>query len=177
MPVLSDTYCGDLARLLRLQPEDDLLEVACGSGAFLKKRAAHVRHVVGLDHSDIQLRRARKRNRDRIAAGTVEIVKGDAAALPWPDDRFSAVTCNCVDCVARPPESLKEMQRVLRPGGRVALAFAYYPNEAKARKAEQFWGFPTWTEAEVGALLANAGFSHITLSHNKNNLFATATKD
>ena len=48
MPLFSDSYCGDLARLLDLQPEDDVLDVACGSGAFLHKRAAHVRHVAGI---------------------------------------------------------------------------------------------------------------------------------
>jgi ubiquinone/menaquinone biosynthesis C-methylase UbiE len=177
MPVLSGTYCGDVAGLLRLLPDDEILDVACGSGVFLKQRAAHVSHVAGLDHSDIQLRMARKRNRDRIAAGTAEIVKGDATALPWPDDRFSAVTCNCVGCFAQPLESLKEMYRVLRPGGRAVLSFDYYPDEEKARNAEQRWGLPTWTEAEVGTLIRDAGFSRIALSHNKNNLFAKATKN
>ncbi len=177
MPLLSDAYCGNLAELLRLQPEDEVLDVACGSGLFLAKRALHVRYVAGLDHSDIQLRMARKRNRDRITAGTAEIVKGDAAALPWPDERFSAVTCNCVGCFGQPRESLKEMCRVLRRGGRVALSFDYYPNEEKARNAEQWWGLPTWTETEVRTMMEDAGFSRITLSHTKNNLFAAAIRD
>ena len=176
MPALSDTYCGNLAELLHLQPEDEVLDVACGSGVFLKKRAACARYLAGLDHSDIQLRMARKRNRARIAAGTAEIVKGDTAALPWPDNRFSAVTCNCAGCFAQPRESIKEMYRVLRPGGRAALGFDYCPDEEKARKAEQRWGLPAWTEPEVRAMMEDAGFSRITLSHGKVNLFAAALK-
>lgn len=176
MPLLSDTYCGDLAELLDLQPGDEVLDVACGSGVFLRKRAAHVRYIAGLDHSDIQLQLARKRNRERIAAGSAEIVKGDSAALPWPDERFTAVTCNCVGCFARPVESIKEMRRVLRHGGRVALGFDYYPDEDKARKAERWWGLPAWIEPEVRAMMEDAGFSHVTFSHNKNNLFVAARK-
>ena len=116
MPLFSDTYCGDLAGLLDLQPEDDVLEVACGSGVFLKKCAPRVRYVAGLDHSEIQIKMARRRNRDRITAGTTEIVKGDSTALPWEDNRFSAVTCNCLGCFAQPLKSLGEMHRVLSSG-------------------------------------------------------------
>jgi SAM-dependent methyltransferase len=176
IPLFSDKYCGNLAELLDLQPEDEVLEVACGSGKFLKERAACARYIAGLEHSDIQLRMARKRNRRRIAAGTAEIVEGDSAALPWPDGRFSAVTCNCVGCFAQPRESMKEMYRVLRPGGRAAFGFDYYPDEEKARKAEQWWGLPAWTEPEVRAMIEEAGFSRITLSHDKINLFAAAVK-
>jgi hypothetical protein len=43
---------------------------------------------------EIQIRMARRRNRERIAAGTAEIVQGDAAALPWENGRFSAVACD-----------------------------------------------------------------------------------
>jgi ubiquinone/menaquinone biosynthesis C-methylase UbiE len=100
MVLLSDTYCSNLADLLRLRPEDEVLDVACGAGVFLKKRAAIARYVAGIDHSDIQFRMARRRNRERIAAATAEIVVGEAAALPRPDSRFTAVTCNCVGCFA-----------------------------------------------------------------------------
>jgi SAM-dependent methyltransferase len=176
MPVLSDARCGDLAGLLDLQPEDDLLEVACGSGKFLEERAAHVQYIAGLDHSDIQLKMARKRNWERIAAGTAEIVRGDSAALPWEDDRFSAVTCNCLGCFAQPLESLEEMYRVLRPGGRTVLSIDYYPTEERARRAAEWWGLPTWTEAEVRTMIEAAGFSQSSVSHNKRTLFVKAVK-
>lgn len=176
MPVLSGTYCGDLAELLDLQPEDDVLEVACGSGVFLKKCAPRVRYIAGVDHSEIQIKMARKRNRDRIAAGTAEIVLGDSTALPWEDDRFSAVTCNCLGCFAEPLLSLKEMHRVLKPGGRGVLSIDYYPSEERARKAEEWWGLPTWTEAEVRKMIENAGFSQLSFSPDKRLMFAKAIK-
>ena len=176
MPLLSDRYCGDLARLLDLQPEDDVLDVACGSGVFLHKRAAHVRHVAGVDQSGIQIRMARKRNRERIAAGTADIVQGDSTTLPWEDNRFSAVTCNCLGCFAEPLRSLKEMNRVLRPGGRAVLGFDFYPDDEKARKAEQKWGLPTWTEGELRRMMDDAGFSKTSISHDKTTTFVMAVK-
>ena len=72
-----------LAGHLDLRPDDDVLDVGCGSAGFLKYQAAHVRHVAGLDASAIQVGMARRRLAERIAAGTAEIVMGDAAALPW----------------------------------------------------------------------------------------------
>jgi ubiquinone/menaquinone biosynthesis C-methylase UbiE len=176
MVASSYTYCGNLIELLDPQPEDDVLEVACGPGVFVQRCAPWVRYVAGLDHSELQVKMARKRNRDRIAAGTTEIVKGDATALPWQNKRFSAVTCNCLGCFAEPLASLKEMHRVLNPGGRVVLSIDYYPNEEKARKAEHFWGLPVWHEGEVRKMMEDAGFSQFSVSHGKRLFFVKATK-
>jgi SAM-dependent methyltransferase len=108
-----------VARELDLQPDDDLLDVGCGSAAFLQRHAAHVRHVAGLDASEIPVGMARQRLADRLAAGTAEIVLGDAMAMPWPDDRFSIVTAYVLlEYVPDPLKALSEMHRVLRPGGR-----------------------------------------------------------
>jgi ubiquinone/menaquinone biosynthesis C-methylase UbiE len=147
--------------LIDLQPEDDLLDVACGTGWFLKKNAAHVHHIAGIDLHEIGISMARRRNRKRIAAGTAEIVLGDSAALPWEDNRFSAVTCNCLQCFAEPQKSVQEMHRVLRPGGRVLISAPYDPDEVKARKNEQKWGCHCWTEAELRKMIDNAGLSHV----------------
>ena len=176
MPLQSDAHCGDLAGLLALRPEDEVLDVACGAGVFLQKRASHVRHAAGIDHSEIQIRMARKRNRDGIVAGTVEIVWGDSAALPWKDDRFSAVACNCLSCLSQPQPSLQEMHRVLRPGGRVALSFDDHRDVATARREEQKWGLPAWTEPEFRTMLEEAGFSVASMSRAGKLAFARAVK-
>ena len=111
-----------MAEALDLRPEDELLEVACGSGVFLARHAATRGYVAGLDLSDVQIDLARERLVGRIAAGTAEIVKGDAAELPWEDGRFSAVTCMALmESFPEPSRALAEMFRVLRPGGRAVL--------------------------------------------------------
>jgi SAM-dependent methyltransferase len=111
------------AEILDLQADDEVLDVGCGTGAFLRTRASHVRRIAGLDHSEVAIAVALRENCERVAEGTAQFVVGDVTALPWPSETFSAVTSNCVDCyedVARP--ALEEMYRVLRPGGRAVVA-------------------------------------------------------
>lgn len=163
--------------MLDLQPGDDVLDVACGSGVFLQRYASHVHHMAGVDHSEIQIKMARKRNRDRIAAGTAEIVQGDSAALPWGEGLFSAVTCNSLGCFAEPLQSLQEMHRVLRPGGRMVLSTEFYPEDQAARRVGQKWGLPTWTEAELRKMLDQVGFANVSVSRDKTTMFTTATKE
>lgn len=179
MPVMFRSLYAKVARLLNLQPEDDVLDVACGSGAFLKRHASHVHHITGLDHSEIEINLAKRSNRDRIAAGTAQFVQGDAAALPWPDNNFSAVTCNCVSCFAEPQRALAEMCRVLRPGGRAVVVMDGTGNGRESRPpATDKAGIPflSWPEDQVRQLMANAGFTQVSLSRSKKTWFAEALK-
>ncbi len=166
----------EIARLLDLGAEDEVLDVACGSGAFLDKYAAHTERIAGLDHSDIQIKMARKRHRERIASGTADIRQGDATDLPWKEATFSAVTCNCLGCFAQPLPSLREMYRVLRPGGRAVLAFDYRENEQKAREFDQKYGLNYWNEGEVRQLMVQAGFSEMTVSRSGGTVLARVSK-
>lgn len=123
VPYLGGWLYEMFARRLDLQHDDDVLDVACGSGEFLRKHATHVRRVAGLDHSEDLIDIARHRNAERVAAGTAEFVVGDVTALPWDGNRFTVVTCNCIDCfAAKSTPALAEMYRVLQPGGRVLVA-------------------------------------------------------
>ena len=61
MPMAHKAFYGPAADLLRLEPTDELVEVACGSGVFLDRHARHVNRIAGLDLSDIQVRLARRR--------------------------------------------------------------------------------------------------------------------
>ena len=92
LPVVAVHFYTRVLRELRLRPDDELLDVGCGAGTLLA-RATRARNVAGLDASQIQVGLARRRLADRIAAGTAEVVHGDAESLPWPDGRFSVVTC------------------------------------------------------------------------------------
>jgi SAM-dependent methyltransferase len=111
-----------VARILELQPEDEVLDVACGSGVFLRDYAAHARRIAGLDQSEPMIEEALRQNGERVKAGTAEFVVGDAASLPWESDAFTVVTSNCVDCYeSKARIAIGEMYRVLKPGGRALL--------------------------------------------------------
>ena len=95
-------------------PEDEVLDACCGTGdlALAAERAGG--RVTGLDFSERMLERARRKS------GSVRWVRGDALALPFADGSFDAATVgfgirNVEDLEA----GLRELARVLRPGGRL----------------------------------------------------------
>ena len=156
-----------IAAEAKLQPEDDLLDVACGAGNFLAYHAPHVQQVAGLDISDLRVRMARRRLADRIAAGTARIVAGDAGTLPWPDGTFSTVTCMAsLELFTNPQAALNEMRRVLRPGGRVALTMGAKVSPKMARKCEKL-GWSVWTETDVQRMMSEAGFAGVSISYGR----------
>jgi SAM-dependent methyltransferase len=154
-----------MARELDLQPDDDLLEVGCGSGGLLAEQASHVGHVAGLDASELQVRMARERLADRIAAGTAEIVLGDAMALPWEDSRFSVVgSLNCLKFVPDPPKALREMHRVLRPGGRLVLTIDKQSDKWGRSGEVDAMGQWQWSEEDARRMMEEAGFADISVA-------------
>jgi ubiquinone/menaquinone biosynthesis C-methylase UbiE len=162
----------NVARVLKLQPEDDLVEVACGNGYFLKKYASHVRSVAGLDLSELCVKLATKKNKKRVAAKTAEFVQGEATQLPWEDNKFSAATSMASFMIfPKPLESLKEMHRVLRPGGRVVVGIEWNAEDGKDHSKDvKKYGMKLWTENEVRNMLDEAGFSDIAITYGKGHM-------
>jgi SAM-dependent methyltransferase len=157
----------NVAEMLAPQPDDDLLEVACGNGYFLERYASQVRSLAGLDLSEIGIRSAVRRHAERIAAGTAELVCGDATRLPWEDERFTAVTSmGSLPGLPQPAEALKEMYRVLRPGGRVVFSIEWNAEDGRDHSKEQAKsGYQIWTGEEVRGLMKEAGFSDVTITY------------
>lgn len=158
-----------MAAELGLQPDDDLLDVGCGSASLLAEHASHVRYVAGLDASEIQVGMARRRLAERLAAGSAEIVLGDAGRLPWDDGRFSVVTSlNTLKFVPDPEGALREMGRVLCPGGRVVVTMgeskqAYWGAAGESGTADA-WGQRQWSDAGAQRLMEAAGFADVAVS-------------
>jgi len=169
MPLAHSPIYKHVSKILDLQPEDDLAEVACGSGHFLKKYASHVRSIAGLDLSDVQVKMAKRKLRGRITAGTAEIVQGEASQLPWEDNRFSVVTTmGSMMGFPKPLESLKEMYRVLRPRGRAVVSIEFNAEDGKDHsKYVEKYGMWVWTEDEVRAMMEEAGFLEISVTYEK----------
>lgn len=119
------------------------------------------------DVSDLAVSSARKHLSAQIADGTAEIVLGDAAHLPWPDGRFSAVTClGSLDLMPEPERVLSEMRRVLRPDGRAVFTMgSRCPDEqARQKYAAQAW---CWTEEHLAQALHEAGFAHPLIRYHR----------
>src|SRR5207248_11413958 len=101
-----------LGRFLTLSGEERALDVGTGAGAFALALAPHVREVVGVDIVPELLAEARKR-----APANVELVEGDAVALPFERASFVVVTtARTLHHVERPELVVAVVVSVLRPG-------------------------------------------------------------
>ncbi|QTE28671.1 methyltransferase domain-containing protein [Pengzhenrongella sicca] len=111
-----------------LVPGQRLLDVGCGPGSITIDLAARVApgEVVGLDRSERVIHLARAAAREAGATGIVFDV-GDVYALPYPDASFDVVHAHQVlQHLVDPVAALRELRRVTRPGGLVAVRDADY---------------------------------------------------
>src|SRR5215216_5979235 len=114
------------AGLLDVQPADRVLEIGFGPGiaiAELARRATRGR-VVGVDHSELMVRQASRRNAAAVRAARVELRLGTAEQLPVFDEPFDKILAvNSLMFWDDPVARLKELRGLLRAGGRIAIAF------------------------------------------------------
>ncbi len=111
-----------------LSPGDVALDVACGTGDMtlqLQRRVGSDGHVIGSDFSERMLDLAREKGASRASSelgGTPIYEWGDALELTYDDDAFDAVTVGFgVRNFADLDRGLAEMNRVLKPGGRMVI--------------------------------------------------------
>jgi ubiquinone/menaquinone biosynthesis C-methylase UbiE len=103
------------------QPTDLALDVACGPGTLVLALAPRVRFARGIDLTEEMLRRASAFQSARQISNAA-FDRGDAEHLPYPTASFDLVTCQCsIHHMPKPELGLKEMIRVMKPEGRLAI--------------------------------------------------------
>jgi demethylmenaquinone methyltransferase/2-methoxy-6-polyprenyl-1,4-benzoquinol methylase len=119
-----------LVSRLEVGHEDTVLDVASGTGAVaLEIVRRYGARVVGVDQSAAMLEEARRRVGDRI-----ELHEARAEALPFKDASFDALTFTyLLRYVDDPAATMRELARVVRPGGRVAMLEFAVPENPLAR--------------------------------------------
>jgi ubiquinone/menaquinone biosynthesis C-methylase UbiE len=144
--------------LLDIQPSDRILEVGFGPGALIEALAAKVPQgsIAGVDTSPLMLKQASRRNARTISEGRIRLRLGSAQALPFEDTSFDkAVSANSVPMWSDRLAGVKEMQRVLKPGGLVSIVLQ--PVWARTDDEVKKIG------AELVELLSTAGFQQVRL--------------
>ncbi len=134
----------------------DVLDVGCGPGTITLDLAARVAPgwTVGLDPAHAAIDEARRRASEQ-GDTTTELRVGDVFALDLPDDSFDVVHAHQVlQHLGDPVAALREMRRVCRPGGVVAVRDADYAAMCWAPASE---GLDAWLELYRAVARGNGG--------------------
>jgi SAM-dependent methyltransferase len=145
--------------LLGVRPDDRVLEIGCGPGLAIRElsRIAHAGYVCGIDHSEVMLRQARRRNADGLRRGIVDLRIGSVDELPAVDAPFDKILAvNTMLFWAEPDARLAQLRQMLRPGGLIAVA--HQPRGPGASDESS-----AAAGREIAATLERAGFSRVRL--------------
>lgn len=157
-------------RRMPMTPASRVLDVGCGTGELLRRLRAKYPDAVlaGLDPVPEMLAVAR----DKLS-GREDLRVGYADSLPWPNASFDVVvSCNMFHYITHPLEALREMARVIRPGGALVLT-DWCDDYIACRLCNLYLRltnrafYKTYQQAECLALLRAAGFRDIALERYK----------
>ena len=119
-------------QMLELDGSERVLDVGCGTGFGTEGLLAYTDDVVGMDQSPHQLGKAM----ERLDNGVDAIFSmGDAERLPFETNAFDAAwSSGSIEYWPNPVDGLREMRRVVKPGGRVVVVGPNYPESRLGRK-------------------------------------------
>jgi ubiquinone/menaquinone biosynthesis C-methylase UbiE len=125
--------CGAwVCDLLQVGPNDSVLEVGFGPGVVIQRLSKLVRagHVAGIDLSPEMVGQARTRNATAVQSGRVDLRHGSVESLPFDDASFDkALAINSMQVWPDAVAGLREIRRVVKPRGVVAVGFTRYSGQ------------------------------------------------
>ena len=110
--------------LLDIGPTDRVLEIGFGPGIAIREAASRALNgiVCGVDHSEVMVEHARRRNAEAVRAGRVDLRLGTADQLPAFDEPFDRILAVIsMGFWDHPDACLRSLRALLRPHGRIAI--------------------------------------------------------
>lgn len=147
------------AAMLSLLPADYVVaDLGCGTGALAEALAPCVKQVIAVDNSAAMLKAARRRVGD---LANVELRRGDLQAVPIDDGTCDAALLLLVlTYIAQPEAVVKEMTRILKPGGR-AVIVDLLPHDREDFRREMGQLHTGFSLVEVERLMRENGLEHM----------------
>jgi arsenite methyltransferase len=164
--------CGNPISEIDIRPGDTVLDLGSGGGldCFLAaQKVGSSGRVIGVDMTPQMIERARA-NAAKIGTGNVEFRPGQIESIPVADGEVDVIISNCViNLSPDKPAVFREMHRVLRSGGRVAVSDIVTRGPMSPMVAKSL---ESWAGCIAGALdveeyrrgLADAGFAEATVT-------------
>jgi ubiquinone/menaquinone biosynthesis C-methylase UbiE len=122
--------------LLAVKRGERVLDIGCGNARDIARIAACGGHVIGVDISEGMVAAARQEV-ERMGGNEITLQVGDATRLDFPDASFDKVLCSeVIEHIPDAPQALREMHRVLKPGGTLVLST---PNKGSWYGFERYW--------------------------------------
>jgi SAM-dependent methyltransferase len=125
---------------VRVESDDTILDVGCGGGRTIEKLAAlaPAGKVFGVDYASGSVNASRARNAQLIAAGRVAILEGSVSQVPFPEGQFDLVTAVETQYYwPNLPQDMREILRVLKPGGTLIVIAESYKGRGFFSKLQQ----------------------------------------
>ena len=162
-------FYKNAVKAINPKKDDEYLEIGFGSGIFIKKYMSHVSKIAGIDYSEDMVKLASDINRKLVESGKAEFKQGYASSLPWADNEFTVVTAIEVFFFLNETEkTLKEIFRILKPGGRLIIEMAFNKDDGVDHKRHiKKMNLKLYTGEEMKKLLKKAGFSDIVIDYYK----------
>jgi arsenite methyltransferase len=169
--MLASLGCGNPTALAQLKPGETVLDLGSGGGIDVLLSARHVApdgKAYGLDMTDEMLALARE-NQRKAGVENAEFLKGEIEAIPMPDNSVDVIISNCVINLSGDKDRvLSEAFRVLKPGGRLAVADVVTRGEVPdvLRRDMLLWVgciAGALRDTEYAAKLAQVGFEGISI--------------
>jgi len=149
--------------------DDKYLEIGFGSGIFINRYMSHVSKIAGIDYSEDMVKLASDINRNLVESGKAEFKQGYASSLPWADNEFTVVAAIEVFFFLNETEkTLKEIFRILKPGGRLIIEMAFNKDDGVDHKRHiKKMNLKLYSGKEMKKLLNEAVFSDIVIDYYK----------
>ena len=156
----NNTLNDFMQELLLLQENDHILEIGFGTGELITKMVKLINKglIEGIDLSNTMVAIAEKKNKKYIAEGKVIIRQGNFEETAYNDNSFDKICCsNTIYFWPDPDNCIKKILRILKPGGKVILAFE--DKEQLERRSLNTNVFHFYSQDEIKNLLSHNGFS------------------